>query len=61
MQTLRRTAASKRDYKREKRGQFAKILPEEIRAVVADLAADRALPQRHHDHALTGPWKDHRE
>ena len=33
--------------------------PEEIRAAVANLAADQAL--RHHDHALTGPWKDHRE
>ena len=61
MRTIRRTAAFKRDYKREKRGRFAKTLPAEIRAVLADLAADRALPQRHHDHALTGPWKDHRD
>lgn len=58
MRMIRRTAAFRRDYKREKRGQFAKTLPKEIRAVVADLAADQALPQRHHDHALTGPWKD---
>ena len=45
MRTIRRTAAFKRDYKREKRGRFAKTLPEEIRAIVADLAADRALPR----------------
>ena len=61
MRTIRRTAAFKRDYRREKRGRFAKTLDLKIKNVVADLAADRPLPQRHHDHALTGPWKDHRD
>ena len=61
MRTIRRTAAFKRDYKREKKGRFAKTLDLEFKNVVADLAADRPLPQRHHDHALTGPWKDHRD
>ena len=61
MRTIRRTAAFKRDYRREKRGRFAKTLDLEVKNVVADLAADRPLPQRHHDHALTGPWKDHRD
>ena len=61
MRTIRRTAAFKRDYKREKKGRFAKTLDLEIKNVVADLAADRPLPQRRHDHALTGPWKDHRD
>ena len=61
MRTIRRTAAFKRDYRREKKGRFAKILDLEVRNVVADLAADRPLPQRHHDHALSGPWKDHRD
>ena len=58
---VRRTAAFKRDYRREKKGHFAKTLDLEVKNVVADLAADRPLPQRHHDHALTGPWKDHRD
>jgi mRNA interferase YafQ len=25
------------------------------------LAADSSLPERHHDHPLTGDWKDHRD
>ena len=61
MRTIRRTAAFKRDYRREKKGRFAKTLDLEVKNVVADLAADQPLPQRHHDHALTGPWKDHRD
>ena len=61
MRTIRRTAAFKRDYRREKKGRFAKILDLELENVVADLAADRPLQQRHHDHALTGSWKDHRD
>ena len=61
MRTIRRTAAFKRDYRREKKGRFAKTLDLEVKNIVADLTADRPLPQRHHDHALTGPWKDHRD
>ena len=61
MRTIRRTAAFKRDYRREKKGRFAETLDLEVENVVADLAADQPLPQRHHDHALTGPWKDHRD
>ena len=61
MRTIRRTAAFKRDYKREKKGRFAGLLDLILRAVVTDLAADRALPRRCHDHTLTGPWKDHRD
>ena len=54
MRTIRRTASFKRDYKREKKGRFAGTLDETLGAVVVDLAADRALPRRCHDHALTG-------
>ena len=61
MRTIRRTAAFKRDYRREKKGRFARTLDLEVKNVVADLVADRPLSQRHHDHALTGPWKDHRD
>ena len=61
MRRIRRTAAFKRDYRREKKGRFAKTLDLEVKNVVTDLAADRPLAQRHHDHALTGQWKDHRD
>ena len=61
MRTIRRTAAFKRDYKREKRGRFAKILDAELASLLAELAADGELAWRHHDHQLSGQWKDHRD
>ena len=61
MRTIRRTAAFKRDYRRESKGRFAKTLVEDLAAIVAALAADRTLPWRHHDHALVGSWRDHRD
>ena len=61
MRTIRRTAAFKRDYKREKRGRFAKILDAELASILAKLAADRELSWRHQDHQLSGQWKDHRD
>jgi len=53
MRTIRRSGAFKRDYKREKKGRY--------REVLALLAAEKTLPERNHDHALTGDWKDHRD
>ena len=48
--TIRRIALFKRDYKREKRGRFAKTLPEEaVAAGPTGLCRNAALP---------GPWKD---
>lgn len=61
MRTIRRTAAFKRDYKREKKGRFARTLDADLASIVSALAADRNLPWRHHDHALVGSWKDHRD
>ena len=61
MRTIRRTAAFKRDYRREKRGRFAKTVDAELVRIVAELAADRAPAPRHRDHALGGQWKDHRD
>ena len=61
MRTIRRTAAFKRDYKREKKGRFAKTLDANLANIVSALATDRALPWRNHDHALVGQWKDHRD
>ena len=61
MRTIRRTAAFKRDYKRERRGRYSSTLDAELFQVVAMLIADRPLPRRYHDHALAGEWKDHRD
>jgi len=61
MRTIRRTAAFKRDYRREKRGRFATILDDELASVVAELTEDRPLAPRRRDHALGGQWKDHRD
>lgn len=61
MRTIRRTAAFRRDYKREKKSRFASTLDSELAHVVADLAADQPLEARHRDHALTGQWKDYRD
>ncbi len=61
MRTIRRTAAFKRDYRREKRGRFARTVDAELASVVTDLAEDRPLATRHRDHALGGQWKDHRD
>ena len=61
MRTIRRTAAFKRDYRREKKSRFARTLDAGLAHVVARLADDRSLPPRHRDHALGGQWKDHRD
>ncbi len=61
MRTIRRTRAFKRDYKRENKGKHRKTLDNNLIRVVAMLAADEPLPQRHHDHSLAGEWKDHRD
>ena len=61
MRRIRRTAAFKRDYRREKKGQLGKKLDAELMRVVADLVADNPLAERHHDHPLSGSWKDHRD
>ena len=59
MRTIRRTATFKRDYRREKRDGFAGATDAALARIAADLAEDRPLPHRHHDHALGGQWKDH--
>ena len=61
MRTISRTGAFKRDYKREKKGQHRLALDKELLEVVALLANNQALDDRHHDHALVGDWKDHRD
>ncbi len=29
--------------------------------IITALASDQPLAEKHHDHALTGDWKDHRD
>ncbi len=60
MRTISWTAAFKRDYRREKKGKFAKTLDSEIGSVIAALAEDQDFPKGHRDHALTSPRKNFR-
>jgi mRNA interferase YafQ len=61
MRTISRTTRFKKDYKREAKGQHRATLDADLLAVVSLLAADSPLPERLHDHALTGEWVDHRD
>jgi mRNA interferase YafQ len=61
MRRIDRTNQFKRDYKREKKGRHRDDLDHDLLAVIALLVADETLPDRHHDHSLTGNWKDHRD
>lgn len=61
MRTIRRTRAFRRDFRRERRGRFAKRLDLDLARMVAELAADRKIEERHRDHALAGQWSDHRD
>jgi mRNA interferase YafQ len=61
MRTIKRTSRFKKDYRRESRGRHRRYLDEELLEVVKSLATDDPLPGRHHDHALTGEWSDHRD
>ncbi len=60
MRTIERTSRFKRDYKRESRGHHRSYLDATLVPIVEALASDRPLEPRHHDHALSGSWGDHR-
>jgi len=61
MRKIEWTSAFKRDFKRiastPRHRDVESILP----TIAGLLAEDEPLPQRHHDHALGGNWKGHRE
>lgn len=61
MRTIRRTTRFKRDYKREAKGRHRQQLDKDLLAIIALLVADAPLADRYRDHALTGPWSDHRD
>lgn len=59
MRTIKYTTQFKRDYKREKKSNYHKNLDRNLLDTVELLAADKPLPPRRYDHALTGNWNDH--
>jgi mRNA interferase YafQ len=61
MRKIERTGQFKRDYKREAKGRYLKVLDGLLLEVLGVLVADRALPAKSRDHALTGDWADHRD
>jgi mRNA interferase YafQ len=61
MRTIRYTSRFKRDYRRERSGQYRNKLDASLTGIVNLLANDKALLRRHFDHALSGNWNDHRD
>ena len=61
MRRIERTGQFRRDYKREARGQHRASLDADLVPILVALADDQPLEPRHHDHALSGDWKDHRD
>ena len=55
------TGQFKRDYRRESRGRHGAFLDSSLVPVVEILANDHPLEARHHDHGLSGEWRDHRD
>ena len=53
--------AFRRDFKREKKGQYRRDLDSVVSGVVSLLIEDAPLAENNHDHALGGEWRDHRE
>lgn len=61
MRTIDRSAAFKRDYKREGKGPHRVTLDDALKAVLLALASDQPLPARNRDHDLSGDWAGYRE
>ena len=61
MRKIERTGQFRRDYKREARGRHRSSLDAALVPILVALADDQPLEPRHHDHALSGNWNDHRD
>lgn len=61
MRTIKQSRQFKRDLKREAKGPHRAALAMDFVRIVEALAMDALLAEKHHDHALTGDWKDHRD
>lgn len=54
MRTIRRTRAFRRDYRREKRGQYRRTLDEDLRRILELLVNDATIPEQYQDHQMRG-------
>jgi mRNA interferase YafQ len=61
MRTTSLTARFKKDYKREAKGPHRATLDADLLAVISLLVTDQPLPEKFHDHSLTGNYTNHRE
>ena len=61
MRTIKRTGQFKRDFKREIKGRYSKVLQAEFVTALTLLVNNEVLPSRYFDHSLTGNWSDHRD
>ena len=61
MRRIERSSRFKRDFQREKAGQFGIILDQLISDLLYLLANDQPLPVKYRDHALIGNWRGHRD
>lgn len=61
MRAIERSSAFKRDYRREARDRRGATLGPALTAVLTDLADDKPLAPRYHDHELSGDWSGYRE
>ena len=61
MRAIERSTASRKDYKREIRGEHRTTLDDDLVPVLEALLSDRPLEPRHRDHELGGDWSGYRE
>lgn len=61
MRMIERATIFKRDYKRELKGQYKKVLDTVFKDLVTKLMNDIPLEKHHHDHRLSGEWAGYRE
>jgi mRNA interferase YafQ len=61
MRRIERTGVFRNDFKLEKRSRYRNQVEEVLSPAVSLLAADKGLPVRNRDHALSGDWQDYRE
>jgi mRNA interferase YafQ len=61
MRLIKKTAAFRKDIKRESKGQNLTILNNDLPVILAALKADSPLPRKCKDHDLEGGWSGYRE
>ena len=54
MRTIRRTRGFKRDFRREKRGQYGRTLDQDLVRIVELLVNDELIPEQYQDHPMRG-------